>query len=198
MVSPTTNFWVGIHSSTTKNGAGAVQAGIAATVEAIPANFTHDTILFAGPSSPRPSSDSCQFPSTCSSVSLVFACSNMGVKTSLMLKSTPNSCVTPRVVLPPFGTGRSINDTLIGFGDHLLGKTGKARVDPYDDFVLSHLGHWNDRGGYYYHDHAPYINFQEALLAVKHDAEANGIPFRCKPTHAQSESAGQNNRGGRP
>ena len=111
MVSPTTNFWVGIHSSTTKNGAGAVQAGIAATVEAIPANFTHDTILFAGPSSPRPSSDSSQFPSTCSSLSLVFACSNMGVKNSLILKSTPNSCVTPRVVFPSFGTGHAERHT---------------------------------------------------------------------------------------
>ena len=121
MISPTTNFWVGIHSSTTANGPGAVQAGIKATVSAIPANFTHDTILFAG---------------------------------------------------------RSIDGTLTGFGNYLLSKTGKARVDPYDDFVLSHLGHWNDAGGFYYHNPSPYGNYQDALLAVKSDAEATGIPFR--------------------
>ena len=36
--------------------------------------------------------------------------------------------------------GAGPNATLVGWGDHLLGRTGKSRVDPYDDFVLSHLG----------------------------------------------------------
>ena len=43
--------------------------------------------------------------------------------------------------------GRGVNDTLVAFGDALLARTGKARALPYDDFVLSHLGHWNDAGG---------------------------------------------------
>ena len=38
--------------------------------------------------------------------------------------------------------GHGMNDTLVGFGDVLLAKSGKSRVDPYDDFILSHLGHW--------------------------------------------------------
>ena len=38
--------------------------------------------------------------------------------------------------------GHGMNDTLVGFGDILLAKSGKSRVDPYDDFILSHLGHW--------------------------------------------------------
>ena len=74
--------------------------------------------------------------------------------------------------------GHGINDTLIGFGDVLLAKSGKPRVDPYSDFVLGHLGHWNDAGGYYYHNPSPFSNYEEALLAVKADAEARRIPFR--------------------
>jgi hypothetical protein len=41
-----------------------------------------------------------------------------------------------------FFAGHGMNDTLVGFGDVLLAKSGKSRVDPYEDFILSHLGHW--------------------------------------------------------
>jgi hypothetical protein len=39
-----------------------------------------------------------------------------------------------------------VDATLVGWGDVLLRKAGKGRVDPYQrgDFALSHLGHWND------------------------------------------------------
>ena len=62
----------------------------------------------------------------------------------------------------------------------LLRKAGKERVDPYQrgDFALSHLGHWNDAGGFYYQDPSPFPNYEEALLAVKADAKARRIPFR--------------------
>ena len=33
-------------------------------------------------------------------------------------------------------------------------------------------------GGYYYHDPSPFANYEEALKAVKADAEARSIPFR--------------------
>jgi hypothetical protein len=74
--------------------------------------------------------------------------------------------------------GHGITDTMIRYGDVLLAKSGKPRVDPYKDFILSHLGHWNDAGAYYYHNPHPFPNYQEALLAVKADAEARRIPFR--------------------
>ena len=45
--------------------------------------------------------------------------------------------------------GNGLNNTLISFGDLLLAKSNKSRVDPYKDFVLSHLGHWNDAGAFY-------------------------------------------------
>eukprot|EP01043_Picozoa_sp_COSAG02_P034822 COSAG02_NODE_2457_length_8810_cov_4.343933_7_plen_1170_part_00 len=80
--------------------------------------------------------------------------------------------------------GRGINDTLISFGDVMLERGGKARVDPYQDFILSHLGHWNDAGSFYYHDpHDAQVKdgngtYEDCLLAVKADAEARKIPFR--------------------
>ena len=122
VMSPASNFFVGIHSTkTVTKGPALLQAGIKASVLAIPKGFVHETVLVAG---------------------------------------------------------HGLNDTLISFGDLLLAKSKKPRVDPYKDFILSHLGHWNDAGAYYYHNAHPYPNYQEALLAVKADAEARKIPFR--------------------
>ena len=36
----------------------------------------------------------------------------------------------------------------------------------------------SDAGAFYYHNPRPFKNYQEALLAVKADAEARHIPFR--------------------
>jgi hypothetical protein len=72
----------------------------------------------------------------------------------------------------------STNDTLVGWGDILLRKSGKARVDPYSDFILSHLGYWTDAGAFHYQDPSPYLNYETAMLAVKKDAAAREIPFR--------------------
>ena len=76
--------------------------------------------------------------------------------------------------------GHGQNDTLVAFGDVLLAKSGKKRIDPYKDFILSHLGHWNDAGAYYYHNPAPYKNYEQALLAVQAEARAQKIPFRSR------------------
>jgi hypothetical protein len=95
-----------------------------------------------------------------------------GIKASVL--SIPKGYVHETVLV----AGHGLNDTLISFGDLLLSKSSKPRVDPYKDFVLSHLGHWNDAGAFYYHNPRPFHNYQEALLAVKADAEARNIPFR--------------------
>ena len=39
-------------------------------------------------------------------------------------------------------------------------------------------GYWTDAGGYYYQNPAPFANYEQALLAVKADAQARSIPFR--------------------
>ena len=171
VVSPKSNFFVGVHSSTTTPGL--LQAGLKASLRSIPANFTHETII---------------------------------------------------------SSGHGAEQTLVSFGDQLLAVRGKARVDPYKDYMLSHLGHWNDAGsacafcrvfrfsslrhtplsprrllpthtcspaklrpipplpvcpsapvsasGYFYHNKSPYKNYEQALLAVKADAESRRIPYR--------------------
>jgi hypothetical protein len=66
-----------------------------------------------------------------------------GIKASVL--SIPKGFVHETVLV----AGDGLNNTLISFGDLLLAKSNKSRVDPYKDFVLSHLGHWNDAGAFY-------------------------------------------------
>ncbi len=63
-------------------------------------------------------------------------------------------------------------------GDLLLFLGGKQRTNPYNSFVLSHLGYWTDNGAYYYHTHTNYSNAEEALVAVKYDLLRRNIPVR--------------------
>jgi hypothetical protein len=63
-------------------------------------------------------------------------------------------------------------------GDALRALSGKPRTDAYADFVLSHLGHWNDYGGYYYHTTTGFPNHEEAMLAVQARAKNLSIPLR--------------------
>eukprot|EP00755_Sulcionema_specki_P019009 Sspe_Gene.68324::Locus_40308_Transcript_1_1_Confidence_1.000_Length_1877::g.68324::m.68324 len=119
MIGPYGNFLVGIHASGA-NGK-SLNAGVRASIGALPAGFTHDTLLYAG---------------------------------------------------------QGVNNTLYEWGELLLQRTGKQRVNPYDDFVLSNLGYWTDHGGYYYRNKRNYSNLEEALKAVKADAMAQNIPIQ--------------------
>ena len=113
VVSPSTNFFVGIHSN--KQDPALLAAGIKASVTSIPPKFEHDTLIVAG---------------------------------------------------------HGLNDTLVAFGDILLAKSGKPRVDPYkDDFVLSHLGHWVRTAAQPFRKH--FILFQEAAPQTRN----------CRPPH---------------
>jgi hypothetical protein len=66
-----------------------------------------------------------------------------GIKASV--RSIPAGFVHETIIY----AGHGINDTLVCFGDILLKRGGKSRIDPYEDFMLSHLGHWNDAGSFY-------------------------------------------------
>ena len=74
--------------------------------------------------------------------------------------------------------GHSINQTVVDWGDCLLSRGEKQRVQYSDDFILSHLGYWTDHGAFYYHQHPGFENAEEALKAVKADAEKRDIPLR--------------------
>eukprot|EP01060_Flectonema_neradi_P036842 TRINITY_DN721_c0_g1_i5.p1 TRINITY_DN721_c0_g1~~TRINITY_DN721_c0_g1_i5.p1 ORF type:complete len:770 (+),score=161.41 TRINITY_DN721_c0_g1_i5:67-2310(+) len=76
------------------------------------------------------------------------------------------------------GFGQGVNSTLVSFGDQLLKRSGKERVDAKKDFVLSQLGYWTDHGGYYYQTHPNFSNAEDALLAVKADAKNRSIPIQ--------------------
>jgi hypothetical protein len=76
--------------------------------------------------------------------------------------------------------GVGVSRTLRGWGDRLLLRGGKQRVEPYSqgDFVLSHLGFWTDHGAYYYHNHDNYSSAEAAMKEVVRLAHAQGVPLR--------------------
>lgn len=73
--------------------------------------------------------------------------------------------------------GQGFNDTLIAFGDALLAKSGKPRVDPYADTVLSNLGYWTDNGAYYYHSTSGFDNHEDAIKAKIKEGKNLSIPY---------------------
>ena len=104
---------------------------------------------------------------------------DMGLKASV--RAVPNGTVHDTLVFAGGGGGgvvNCINRTIVNWGDVLLRISGKARVDAYADFALSHLGHWNDAGAFHYQNPSPHSSYQGALLAVKADADARQVPFR--------------------
>jgi hypothetical protein len=76
--------------------------------------------------------------------------------------------------------GPTVNKTMRSLGDALLQKSGKPRPDPYDDFVLAHLGYWTDNGAFYdsTNNHSRFSNHQEAIQALKQRWTEERIPFR--------------------
>jgi hypothetical protein len=41
---------------------------------------------------------------------------------------------------------------------------GKSRIDPYDDFVLGHLGYWTDNGEGAHRTHATFHAEQQSFM----------------------------------
>ena len=74
--------------------------------------------------------------------------------------------------------GQGVNATLYEWGELMLRKGGKTRVDPYNDFALSYVGFWTDNGAYYYHHHDNYSTAEAALKDVLRQAEAQHVPLR--------------------
>ena len=74
--------------------------------------------------------------------------------------------------------GQNLTDTMDKWG-RLLRKRYK-KDDKYrrDDFSINYLGYYTDNGACYYYYTGKYSNYEEAMLAVKKDADDNGLPFR--------------------
>ena len=55
------------------------------------------------------------------------------------------------------------------------------------DLTINYLGYWTDKGGYYFYNTEPDMNYEETMIAVKKDADANGIPYKCAQFSCVSE-----------
>ena len=86
--------------------------------------------------------------------------------------------------------GNGIGNTMRGWGSALLRRYGK-RDDAYlDDFSLNQLGYTTDNGAFYYyntingscygdgHRNTTCVGYEETIIALKKDADANKIPIR--------------------
>lgn len=107
----------------------------------------------------------------------ILSSNHAGAKVSAGIKQTVESIPKGFEHASVLVAGHGINDTLVAWGDVLLAIGGKPRTNPYNDFVLAHLGYWTDNGAYYYHNHYGFKNAEEALLAVKAGLEARSIPI---------------------
>jgi hypothetical protein len=65
---------------------------------------------------------------------------SVGMGVTAAVSTLPAGFVHETILL----SGATVNRTMRSLGDTLLHKSGKARPDPYDDFVLAHLGYWYD------------------------------------------------------
>eukprot|EP01064_Diplonema_japonicum_P023541 TRINITY_DN33977_c0_g1_i1.p1 TRINITY_DN33977_c0_g1~~TRINITY_DN33977_c0_g1_i1.p1 ORF type:complete len:756 (+),score=94.55 TRINITY_DN33977_c0_g1_i1:52-2319(+) len=74
--------------------------------------------------------------------------------------------------------GNGVKESMALYGEALLKRTGKPRLNAYSDFILSHLGFWTDHGSFYYGTHEGYQNMEDAILGVKSVAKANNIPIQ--------------------
>jgi hypothetical protein len=72
---------------------------------------------------------------------------------------------------------KGINRTMERWGNILLQYYQKGRMPRNADIPLSVLGYWTDAGTYYYYNHAPYMNYEEMLKALKDKADNVGIPY---------------------
>lgn len=73
--------------------------------------------------------------------------------------------------------GKGVNATVEHWGDRILADRGRGRTDRYADAGLSYLGYWTDNGAAYYYHVEPGLNEEDTLLAVKAEADEQGIPY---------------------
>jgi hypothetical protein len=98
-------------------------------------------------------------------------CMRAGIKCSV--RSLPANFTHDTIL----HAGVGLQSTMLSWGDILLARGGKTRVDPYKDLVLSNVGYWTDHGAAYYGSHRGFNNSEDALKAVQVDAKQRGVPL---------------------
>ena len=74
--------------------------------------------------------------------------------------------------------GQNVTGTMETWGGLLRKWYRKDDTARRNDFTVNYLGYWTDNGACYYYNTGTYPNYEEVLLAVKSDADQQGIPFR--------------------
>jgi len=74
--------------------------------------------------------------------------------------------------------GFGINNTVMSWGDLLLGRTGKHRTRPDADLIVSTLGAWTDNGAYYYYNTESGKNMQQTMDDVVQYYKTLDLPLR--------------------
>ena len=74
--------------------------------------------------------------------------------------------------------GQNITETMDKWGRLLRIRYKKEDQYRQDDFSINYLGYYTDNGACYYYYTGDYANYEEALIAVKKDADNKGIPYR--------------------
>ena len=73
--------------------------------------------------------------------------------------------------------GKGMAATLEYWGAQILADRQREKTDRYADKGLSYLGYWTDNGAAYYYNTEENLNYEDTLLAVRDDWEAEHIPI---------------------
>ena len=73
--------------------------------------------------------------------------------------------------------GDNITGTMQKWGELLQKQSGKDGSYRKTDHTLNYLGYWTDHGSCYWYNTGDYTNYEELLVAVKENADFEGIPF---------------------
>jgi hypothetical protein len=90
------------------------------------------------------------------------------------LQSLPENFMHESMLLFDRGISRTWDD----WGNLLLHYYQRNRQPFNIDTVVAYLGYWTDAGTYYYYNHKPFPNYEDALVAVRDRAKLKNIPYR--------------------
>ena len=88
--------------------------------------------------------------------------------------SVPQNYVFKSVLV----AGENITGTMAKWGSLMRKMYSKESDVRKTDFSINYLGYWTDNGACYYYNTGPYLNYEQALIAVKEDADEQDIPYR--------------------
>jgi hypothetical protein len=99
---------------------------------------------------------------------------NLGAGYNGMISELPPGHTHQVILVGGFG----INNTVLAWGDLLLGRTGKKRTRPDADLIVSTLGAWTDNGAYYYYNTEKGKTMQQTMDDLVQYLKSLSLPVR--------------------